>query len=312
MTLSRRQFIASSAVSFLASSAQLNAQSNLPIRPGLMQTKPIPKTGEQLPVVGLGTLEAFNVESGAPERKQLGQVLNILSNSGGTLVDTSPSPRYGVGEVALGDIAADQNLSEKLFFATKVFSEGRQAGIDEMNASFKSLQVSTIDLMQVHSLRDWQTHIPSIQKLKDEGKVRYMGVTIHRDSGHVEMMKVMREESIDFVQVNYNLIERAAANELLPLAEERDIAVLVNVPFAKAELFNRTKDVVLPDWAREIQCASWAQFFLKYIVSHPAVTCVIPRTGKVKHMADNMMGAFGEQPDQEMRIAMEKLIDDLA
>lgn len=311
MTISRRQFIASSTASLIACSAQLHAQSNQTDRPSLMQTKPIPKTGEQLPIVGLGTLEAFNVQPDAPERKQLGEVLNILSNSGGSLVDTSPSPRYGVGESALGDIAAQQNLSDKLFFATKVFSEGKQAGIDEMNASFDSLNVSRIDLMQVHSLRDWQTHIPSIQKLKDGGKVRYMGVTIHRDTGHAEMMKVMREEDIDFVQVNYNLIERAAADELLPLAQEKEIAVLANVPFAKAELFNLTKDTPLPDLASEIECSSWAQFFLKYIASHPAVTCVIPRTGKVKHMEDNMMAAFGKQPDQGMRHAMEKIIDDL-
>lgn len=311
MTISRRQFIASSAVSLLLSNAKLSAQLDTVIRPGLMQTKPIPKTGEQLPVVGLGTLEAFNVEPEAPERKQLGQVLDILANSGGSVVDTSPSPRYGVGEAALGDIAAQQDLSDTLFFATKVFSEGKQAGIDEMNASFDKLKLSTIDLMQVHSLRDWQTHIPSIQQLKDDGKVRYMGVTIHRDTGHAEMMKVMREQDIDFVQVNYNLIERAAADELLPLAQEKKIAVLANVPFAKAELFNITKDIPLPELAGEIQCGSWAQFFLKYIVSHPAVTCVIPRTGKVKHMADNMMGAFGKQPDQDMRLAMEKIIDDL-
>ena len=307
----RRQFIASCSASLLACSSQLSAQNNLTTRPGLMQTKSIPKTGEQLPVVGLGTLDAFNVEPDAPERKQLGQVLNILANSGGSVVDTSPSPRYGVGEAALGEIAESVNVSEKLFFATKVFSEGKQAGIDEMNASFDSLKVPVIDLMQVHNLRDWQTHIPTIQKLKDEGKVRYMGVTIHRDTGHAEMMQVMREENIDFVQVNYNLIERAAADELLPLAEEKDIAVIANVPFAKAKLFEITKDQPLPDLAAEIQCNTWAQFFLKFIVSHPAVTCVIPRTGKVKHMADNMMGAFGKQPDQNMRTEMETIIDAL-
>ncbi|MBX2849555.1 MAG: aldo/keto reductase [Acidiferrobacterales bacterium] len=296
---------------YLLNSARLSAQQDLNIRPGLMQTKVIPKSGEQLPVVGLGTLEAFNVAENAPERKQLGQVLNILANSGGTLVDTSPSPRYGVGEAALGEIAAEQILSENLFFATKVFSEGKQAGIDEVNTSFNRLKVSQIDLMQVHSLRDWQTHIPSIQKLKDEGRVRYLGVTIHRDSGHAEMMKVMREQDLDFVQVNYNLIERAAADKLFPLAQENDTAVLVNVPFAKAELFNITRDIPLPDLARDIQCGSWPQFFLKYIVSHPAVTCVIPRTSKVKHMADNIRGAFGKQPDQQMRLAMEKIIDGL-
>lgn len=311
MSISRRQFIASSAVTAVALSNKLGAQSSESSRPGLMQTRPIPKTGEQLPIVGLGTLEAFDVAEDAPEREQLADVLNILVNSGGTLVDTSPSPRYGDGEAVLGDIAAQQNLSDTLFFATKVFSEGKQAGIDEMNASFERLKVAQIDLMQVHSLRDWQTHIPSIRQLKEQGKVRYMGVTIHRDTGHAEMMKIMREENLDFIQVNYNLLERAAANEVLPLAQALGVAVIVNVPFAKAELFTMTKDVALPAWAADIQCATWAQFFLKYIVSHPAVTCVIPRTGKVKHMADNMMAAFGNQPDQDTRLAMEKLIDQL-
>ena len=163
----------------------------------------------------------------------------------------------------------------------------------------------------MHSLRDWKNHIPSIQDLKEQGKVRYVGVTTHRDESHAEMLTVMQQEDIDFIQVNYNLIERAAANEILPLAQEKNIAVMVNVPFAKAELFNRTKDVALPSFARDIQAGSWAQFFLKYIVSHPAVTTVIPRTSKVHHMADNMMGAFGAQPDQDQRAEMEKVIDGL-
>lgn len=309
MPFSRRQFIASSAVSMLAYNMPLSAQTS---RPGLMQTKPIPKTGEELPVVGLGTLDAFNVEAEAPERDQLAGVMNILVNSGGSLVDTSPSPRYGVGEKALGDIAQSEGLTDRLFIATKVFSEGKQQGIDEMNNSFSALQTSEIDLMQVHSLRDWQNHIPSILDLKEQGKVRYAGITTHRDDSHAEMLKVMQQKEIDFIQVNYNLIERAAANEILPLAQEKEIAVIVNVPFAKAELFNRTKDVPVPAFAREFQAGSWAQFFLKYIVSHPSVTTVIPRTSKVQHMADNMMGAFGAQPDQDQRLEMEKFIDDLA
>jgi len=308
MKFSRRQFITSSAASMLAYQLPLRAQT---ARPGLMQTKPIPKTGEELPIVGLGTLDSFNVEDAAPEREQLAGVLNILVNSGGTLVDTSPSPRYGVGEKALGDIAASEGVTERLFIATKVFSEGKQAGIDEMNASFEALQTPVIDLMQVHSLRDWKNHIPSIQALKEEGRVRYVGITTHLDSSHAEMLTVMQQEEIDFIQVNYNLIERAAANEILPLAQEKNIAVMVNVPFAKAELFNKTKDVALPSLAREIQAGSWAQFFLKYIVSHPAVTTVIPRTSKVQHMADNMMGAFGAQPDQDQRVEMEKIVDAL-
>ena len=276
-----------------------------------MLSKQIPSSGEQLPVIGLGTLDAFDVDGTAEERAALSEVLRLLIDHGGNLVDTSPSPRYGRAETVLGDLCAELKLTDQMFFATKVFSEGEQAGVDEMNASLEQLHTPVIDLMQVHSMRDWETHLPSIRKFKEAGKVRYIGITIHRDTGHEQMMKLMREENLDFIQVNYNLIERGAAEEVLPLAQELGVAVIINVPFAKAELFKKTSGMALPDWASDIDCDSWAQFFLKYIISHPAVTCVIPRTGNPHHMADNLMAGFGALPDQGARLKMEAFMDRL-
>ena len=308
MIVSRRQFIATSAASLLVCTGRVNAHN---ARSAKMLSKPIPSSGKQLPVIGLGTLDAFDVDGTPEARAALVEVLQLLIDHGGNLVDTSPSPRYGRAETVLGDLCAELNLTDQMFFATKVFSEGEQAGIDEMDTSLERLHTPVIDLMQVHSMRDWETHLPSIRKLKEAGKVRYIGITIHRDTGHEQMMKLMREENLDFIQVNYNLIERGAAEEVLPLAQELGVAVIINVPFAKAELFKKTSGMALPDWASDFDCDSWAQFFLKYIISHPAVTCVIPRTGKPHHMTDNLMAGFGKQPDQDTRLKMEAFIDRL-
>jgi aryl-alcohol dehydrogenase-like predicted oxidoreductase len=271
-----------------------------------MMTKTIPSSGEQLPVIGLGTLQAFDVDGTPEERTALGDVLKLLTEQGGTLIDSSP--RYGRAEAVVGELCAELGLTDALFFATKVFTEGKQAGIEEMNASLRRLQTPVIDLMQVHSMRDWELHLPSIRQLKEQGKVRYIGITIHRDSGHAQMMQLMRNENLDFIQVNYNLVEREAAEQVLPLAQDLGVAVMVNVPFAKADLFKRTRGVPLPGWASDFDCDSWAQFFLKYVISHPAVSCVIPRTGNPRHMADNLMAGFGTMPDQATRLKMEAFI----
>lgn len=306
MTVSRRQFIATSAASLLLGTGNLSAHGS---HTANMLSKEIPSTGEKLPVIGLGTLQAFDVAGTPEEQAALSDVLSLLANRGGTLVDTSP--RYGRAEAVVGDLCAQLDLTDQLFFATKVFSEGEQAGIDEMEASFERLRSPVVDLMQVHSMRDWEVHLPSIRRLKEEGRVRYTGITIHRDSGHEQMMKLMREENLDFIQVNYNVAERAAAEEVLPLAQELGVAVMINVPFAKAELFKKTSGVALPGWAAEFDCNSWAQFFLKYVVSHPAVTCVIPRTGNPRHMVDNLKAGFGELPNQATRLKMEALVEAL-
>ena len=306
VNITRRQFIAASAATLMTANGKAQDSGGIP---STMLTRSIPSSGEKLPVIGLGTLQAFDVGESPEEREALSAVLNTLASHGGTLVDTSP--RYGRAESVVGELCAEQNLSDTLFFATKVFSLGEQAGLDEMHASLESLQVSQIDLMQVHSLRDWKVHIPSIRRLKDEGKVRYVGITAHRENLHEEMMSVMRKEKLDFIQINYNLLERQIADELLPLAQELGVATMVNVPFAKAELFKKTSGVALPGWANDFDCHSWAQFFLKYVISHPAVTCVIPRTGNPDHMLDNVMAGFGALPDQKTRLEMEQFIDKL-
>lgn len=307
----RRRFLQGSTLSLLTGSVGLSAQTNGGSNTARMVTGVIPATGESVPIIGLGTLDAFNIEEGSEEKATLLEILQSLVTQGGTIVDTSPSPRYGAAEPVLGSLAAELGLTDQLFFATKVFSEGKQEGINEMATSLAHLQTPQIDLMQVHSLRDWQNHLPSIYKLKDEGKVRYAGITIHIDSGHELMAKLIRDENLDFVQVNYNLIERNAEKEILPLAQEHGVAVMVNVPFAKGELFKLTADTELPEWAAEFDCRSWAQFFLKYIVSHPSVTCVIPRTSKPRHMLDNIGAGFGRMPNIGTRARMEKLIDAL-
>lgn len=307
MNISRRHFIAGTA-SAMALNSRLTAQVNSALQ-GEMLTKVIPASGEQLPIIGLGTLEAFDMGRTSEDKATLAEVMQLLVSNGGSLVDTSP--RYGNAEEVIGELTGQLGIKDQLFLATKVFSEGEQQGIDEMNASFDLLGVDQIDLMQVHSMRDWQYHLPNIHKLKDEGRVRLAGITIHRDPGHALMMDLMRNEDLDFIQINYNLIERAAADEVLPLAQELDIAVMINVPFAKAELFNLTSRMDLPPWAASFDCQSWAQFFLKYVVSHPAVTCVIPRTSKPHHMLDNLMAGFGKMPDMDTRRDMENLIDSL-
>ena len=306
MNLTRRQFLAASAATFIASNGNAQNPDGLP---GVMLSRPIPSSGEKLPVIGLGTLQAFDVGNTPEERTALAGVLNALASRGGRLVDTSP--RYGRAEAVVGELCAEQNLSDSLFFATKVFSLGEQAGLDEMHASLERLQVPQVDLMQVHSLRDWKIHIPSIRKLRDEGKVRYIGITAHRDNLHDEMMMIMRKEKLDFIQINYNLLERKTAEELLPLAQDLGIATMINVPFAKAELFKKTSSTALPGWAKDFDCDSWAQFFLKYVISHPAVTCVIPRTGNPEHMLDDLMAGFGALPDSNTRLEMERFIDKL-
>ena len=227
-------------------------------------------------------------------------MLKALIAQGSTLVDTSP--RYGEAETVIGELVAELNLADDLFFATKVFSMGEQEGMQEMQDSLHRLRVPQVDLMQVHSMRDWENNLPSIRNMREQDQTRLMGITIHRDTGHEQMMDLMRSENLDFIQVNYNLLERASANEVLPLAQELGVAVMVNVPFAKAELFNKTSGVALPEWVSEFDCESWAQFFLKYVVSHPAVTCVIPRTSNPHHLVDNLMAGFGVMPDATARV----------
>lgn len=272
--------------------------------------RPIPKskTGETVPVVGLGTAHVFDVGTAA-EREPLQEVLRLFVEQGGQLVDTSPM--YGAAETVVGDLAGALGVRPKLFVATKVWTTGREAGIRQMEASMKRLGVERLDLIQVHNLVDLATQLATLREWKAQGRVRYLGVTHYQDSAHAELERVMRAEDIDFVQLNYSIVSRGAEERLLPLAMERKIGVLVNRPFERAELFDKVKGQALPPWAAEFDCTSWAQFFLKFVLSHPAVTCAIPASSKAKHLLDNMQAGRGRLPDRAMRERMAQRVREL-
>jgi diketogulonate reductase-like aldo/keto reductase len=269
--------------------------------------RPVPSTGEQIPAVGLGTWRTFDVGHSAAERQPLGEVLRQFVALGGRVVDSSPM--YGAAEAVVGDLAAALGLLGPLFLATKVWTTGREAGVAEMERSLRRLRAQRLDLLQVHNLVDWRTQLRTLRAWKEAGRVRYLGVTHYVASAYGELERVMRDERLDFVQLNYSLAEREAERRLLPLARERGIAVLVNRPFAEGELFRRVRGRALPPWAADFDCASWGQFFLKWILAHAAVTCVIPATSKPEHLADNMRAGAGTLPDAATRARMLALLE---
>jgi aryl-alcohol dehydrogenase-like predicted oxidoreductase len=264
-----------------------------------MQTRPIPSSGETLPVIGCGTYVGFDVGADTEKLKTLADVVRTLRNAGGKVFDSSPM--YGRAEAVLGDLLAAAPDPERTFIATKVWTRGRQAGITQMERSFALLRIKRIDLMQVHNLLDWQTHLRTLRSWKQDGRIRYLGVTHYTSSAYDELEAVMRKETLDFVQLNYSLDDRAAERKLLPRAAERGIAILVNVPFGGGGLLRRLRNRPLPDWAAEIDCTSWAQILLKFVLAHPAVTCVIPGTGNPAHMADNCGAGTGTLLDAALR-----------
>jgi diketogulonate reductase-like aldo/keto reductase len=259
----------------------------------------IPSSGELLPVIGLGTWQTFDVDPSQHARAPLAEVLGTFAELGGKLVDSSPM--YGNSEEVVGDLAAKLGLQKKLFIATKVWTSGRQHGITQMEDSMRKLRAGPIDLMQVHNLVDVNTHLSTLREWKQAGRVRYIGVTHYTASGHDAVARIVAVQPLDFLQINYSVAEREAERSLLPLATERGVAVIANRPFGAGGSFNRLRGRPLPSWAAEIGCESWAQVLLKFIVSHPAVTCVIPATSKVVHLRDNMKAAYGPMPDQKLR-----------
>jgi diketogulonate reductase-like aldo/keto reductase len=272
-----------------------------------IRMREIPSTGEQLPVVGLGTWQTFDAGNSPEEREPLKNVLKTLVEKGGSVVDSSPM--YGSSEEVVGDLSTALDLNSKLFIATKVWTSGKENGIRQMNESFEKLKRKQIDLMQVHNLLDWQTHFPTLRDWKATGKIRYIGITHYTESAYTNVEQILKNNTVDFLQINYSLLSRKAEERLFPLAQEKKVAVLINQPFEEGALFQRVKGKQLPEWAKEFDCASWGQFFLKFILSHPAVTCVIPGTSKPHHMADNLGAAFGKLPDQQHRDQMIKLIN---
>ncbi|MBX3503592.1 MAG: aldo/keto reductase [Alphaproteobacteria bacterium] len=271
-----------------------------------MAKRRIPSSGEMLPVIGVGTWLTFDHP---PERRApLGEVLRVLFDNGGSVIDSSPM--YGQSEAAVGALLAAANAREKAFIATKVWTQGRQAGIEQMRRSMELLRTGPrIELMQVHNLVDWRTHLATLRAWKAEGRVRYLGVTHYQVSAHDELEAVMRAQPLDFVQLNYALNDRAAERRLLPLAAERGIAVIVNQPLGGGGLIRRMMQKPLPGWAAEIGCTSWAQILLKFVLGHPAVTCAIPGTSRPDHMRDNVRAGFGALPDAAMRTRMIEALD---
>lgn len=264
-----------------------------------MLTRQIPSTGEAVPVIGLGTWQTFDVGPRAPERSTLQDVLHAFAEAGGTLVDTSPM--YGNAETVLGDLMATLNLRSGLFVATKVWTSGRAEGIRQMESSLRKLQTETADLIQVHNLVDVETHLETLRRWKDDGRIRYVGITHYTASAHDALARVLERHPVDFLQLNYSVGEPQAERRLLPLAQQRGVAVLVNRPFGGGALLRRLRNRPLPTFADDLGCQTWAQLLLKFVVSHPAVTCAIPATSSVDHLQDNMRAGDGPFPDEAMR-----------
>ena len=263
-------------------------------------TRQIPATGEAIPVIGLGTWQTFDVGARASERERLGTVLGAFAASGTRpMVDTSPM--YGNAETVLGDLMAAQQLHASLFIATKVWTSGRQAGIDQMAASLRKLQTASVDLMQVHNLVDVETHLDTLAGWKREGRVRYVGITHYTASAHEALARTLASHDVEFLQVNYSVVEPEAARRLLPLAQERGVAVIVNRPFGGGGLIRRLRGRPLPSYAAELGCESWSQLLLKWVVADPAVTCAIPATSQPAHLADNLAAGDGPLPDEALR-----------
>jgi diketogulonate reductase-like aldo/keto reductase len=269
----------------------------------------IPSTNEMLPVIGLGTWKQFDVGSSIDARRPLKEVLSKISEIKGLLIDSSPM--YGRSEDVVGDLTNEAHISEKFFYATKVWTNGEQSGIDQMNASMRKMRRITMDLMQIHNLLDWQTHLKTLQRWKAEGKIRYIGITHYVSSSHNELERIIKNSTIDFVQCNYSIHERHAEKSLLRTAQEKGVAVIINEPLEKGALFGLVKNKPLPEWTAEYGMKSWGEYFLKYIISHPAVTCAIPATSNVKHAAENIRAGSGTLPDEKGRKRMVDFITEL-
>jgi len=272
-------------------------------------TRPIPSSGDALPVVGLGTWQTFDIGAGEAERAPRREVLKILLEGGGKVIDSSPM--YGRSEGVVGDLLAELGARERAFLATKVWTRGREAGIAQMEQSLRRFRSERLELMQVHNLVDWQVHLKTLRAWKAEGRIRYLGITHYTSGALDDLAAVIESEPLDFVQLAHSLAVRAAEERLLPLAADKGVAVLVNRPYEKGALFRRVKGQALPPWAADFGAATWGQFFLKYILSQPAVTCVIPGTAKPRHMLDNLGAGRGRLPDAREREQMVRFWEEL-
>jgi diketogulonate reductase-like aldo/keto reductase len=291
MTLKRSSFLQLAGAAFLAppAFAQTGAR---------MQTRKIPATGEMLPVIGCGTWRTFDVGSSPAERAPLAEVLKVLFEAGGSVIDSSPM--YGRSEGVVGDLLAAAGTRDKAFLATKVWTHGKEEGIAQMEQSFKRLRTDKIDLMQVHNLVDWRIHLPTLKAWKAEGRVRLIGITHYTETMHGELEAILQLGGFDFVQVNYALDSRGIERRLLRFAQDNGVAVMINQPFGGGGLLKELSGRKLPGWAKDIACTSWAQILLKFVLAQPAVTCVIPGTSKPQHMRDNVAAGVGPYPDRKL------------
>jgi diketogulonate reductase-like aldo/keto reductase len=304
--LSRRRFLQATAI---ASTLSPFAQSCLAAAQSDPVKKTIPSSAEELSVIGLGTSRTFDVSADAAVQSPLLEVMHAFFDNGGQLIDSSPM--YGSAEAVTGALLQAVDNKASLFTATKVWTYGKSEGIEQMKRSMQRLEVERIDLMQIHNLRDWQVQLETLQEWKEQGRVRYIGITTSHGRYHDELETILQQQPLDFVQFSYNIGNRDAEQRLLPIAHERGIATLINRPYQRGSLFRKVKGQPLPTWASEFDCASWGQFFLKFIAAHPDVTCIIPATSKLKHMVDNMAAGYGRLPDAQLRERMIKTIEAL-
>jgi aryl-alcohol dehydrogenase-like predicted oxidoreductase len=276
---------------------------------GPLIEKKIPSTGEPIPIIGIGTARRYEDVKTEAEKAPLRDTLRKFKELGGKVIDSSPT--YGTAEAVVGQLVEELKIRDSLFIATKVSTRkpGREAGLEQIEASFRALRTPKIDLIAVHNLRDTKTQLQTLRELKQAGRIRYTGMTTSSENQYTEFEASMKAETLDFVQVDYALDNRKVDERILPLAGDRGMAVMINLPFGRGRLFNAVQGKKLPPWASEFDCSSWAQFFLKYIVSHPAVTCCMPGTAKVEYVLDNLNAARGRLPDAAMRRRMEQFID---
>ncbi|HEY8367973.1 MAG TPA: aldo/keto reductase [Thermodesulfobacteriota bacterium] len=306
MSPTRRDLLRAGAV--IAASPFLPRAVAASAEPALIERR-IPSSGESLPVIGIGTARRYDVSATAEARAELSEVLRRFAASGGRVIDTAPS--YGSAESVVGDLVSALGVRDRLFLATKVGATGREAGIAQLETSMRRLRTTTLDLVAVHNLQDTATQLATLREWKERGRIRHIGITTSFDRQYADFERTMRAETLDMIQVDYALDNRGAGERILPLAADRGMGVMVNLPFGRGRLFRAVEGKALPEWAREFDCESWAQFFLKYVIAHPAVTCVIPGTARVRYLVDNLGAARGRLPTAAMRRRMEQFIDGL-
>jgi len=302
MHLSRRSFLLSVSALALAPFTPFKSIFAADAKASPIIKKIIPSSGELLPVVGMGSWKTFDVGRDEADRARCVKILQTFFDRGGGLIDSSPM--YGSSQEVIGHCLGQIQYHPGLFSATKVWIVGKFLGVYQMKSSRELWGIKRFDLMQIHNMLNWRTHLETLKEMKAEGRIRYIGITTSHGRRHEKLEQALQEEDFDFVQFTYNVVDREAEQRLLPLAAERGLAVIINRPFQRGALFDRVMNKPLPAWAGEFDCENWAQFFLKFIVSHPAVTCAIPATSQVAHMQENMGAAYGVLPDQDMRARM--------